>query len=208
LLIAGQAGIAPWTSGLEGLERKQQRKTDARERHSEEAGIMRIINAKFERFSEVSVDTLLRSVGVYVLWSDRVVVRPSYIGEGTVLERLAAHAKKGRKFPMPWGGTVALLGKRGDKRAKKAAEALEALLLFCANEAARFPAQNRAIGKLVAAERIVSAHGLLRVNVSGQDPLLPPERPRMKSNKKIAIRRSKQTQGGFDVLVPWKQRPR
>lgn len=163
---------------------------------------MKIIKAHFMRMSQVLVNELPKTVGAYVIWSGKAVARPTYIGEGVILSRLAEHAKK---FALPWEGVVAILGDGSRKQHKTDAEVVEALLLFCAEEVDRYPTRNTAVGKRAKAERVFKKHGVLRIRVTGQDPLLEPERPPMKGKKVIVMRRDGARH--FGVKVPWNLRP-
>jgi hypothetical protein len=50
---------------------------------------MHIISSDFESLNKVPVTALFGSIGVYVLWSSRADVRPSYVGEGNLAHRFA-----------------------------------------------------------------------------------------------------------------------
>ena len=132
---------------------------------------MRVIKAEFARLSKVPVPELVGAVGVYCIWDGKSLARPTYIGEGTILSRLAEHAGR---FSRPFDGYVAITGDRNQATAKKEAEILEAVLLYVAYDTDRFPTQNTAPGKTTEIRRIFRRHGTLRVSISGLDPLLIP----------------------------------
>lgn len=132
---------------------------------------MHVIEAQFERLSEIPVAVLLDQIGAYVLWDSQAKARPSYIGEGNILERLVEHVKW---FALPLDGYVAPLDAPTWRRAKAHAEIVEALLLEVAYRTDRRPNVNVASGKLLGLDAIFRLHGTLRVNVRGFDPLMPP----------------------------------
>lgn len=132
---------------------------------------MHVIDAKFERLSDIPVAFLLGSIGTYVLWDSQAKARPSYVGEGNILKRLVEHADR---FALPLDGYVAPLQESTWQRAKAHAEIVEALLLEVAYRTDRGPSVNVAPGKLHRLDAIFRSHGTLRVNVRGFDPLTPP----------------------------------
>jgi len=147
---------------------------------------MEIVRAAFERLNDVPLSDLIGVVGVYVIWDGRAVARPTYIGEGTILDRIGQHASR---FSRPFDGYVALIGDWSSAKAKREAEILEAVLLAVARHTDRWPTQNKAPGKTHGFERVFRSHGTLRINVSGYDPLLVPGRtPRLTSPKVATVR--------------------
>lgn len=146
---------------------------------------MKIIRIKFDRLHDHSVADLAGAVGVYVIWAGRSAAKPTYIGEGTILKRLADHVGR---FNHPWDGYVAITGELGGATAKREAEIAEALLLEVARRVDRYPTANKAPGKVNRVDRIFRSHGLLRVRVSGYDPLaIPWQGGRMRQTKLIRL---------------------
>ncbi|MBL8986445.1 MAG: hypothetical protein JNJ80_09245 [Gemmatimonadetes bacterium] len=146
---------------------------------------MHVVKAEFMRFDEVALPALIDAVGVYVIWDSQAVARPSYIGEGVVLKRLSEHAGR---FAKPFDGYLALLGDRTGRAAKSEAELVEALLLEVAAQTDRLPPNNVAPGKTKGLDRLFRSHGVVRVAVSGWDPLaIPWQSRRMSSRKTIRL---------------------
>ena len=132
---------------------------------------MRVIRVRFELLSEVTVDRLFEATGVYVLWSPRAQVRPTYLGEGYLLDRLGQHV---RQFGPGLVGAVAILGYDNTVRLKEEAQIVEHLLLAAADRVDRAPSSNTSAGIRAGVEKIFRSHGILRVRVTGIDPLRAP----------------------------------
>jgi hypothetical protein len=165
---------------------------------------MHIIDADFERLSDIAIPDILGDLGVYVLWSGRAKARPSYIGEGNILRRLVTHHDN---FPKPFDGYAAVLtnGNGPWQRAKADATIVEAMLLRVAEETDRTPAVNVAAGKLRPLDDIFQQHGTVRINVFGLDPLRPPEElPRITGRKCIVLRET--TDGSIEIEHDWRLR--
>jgi len=144
---------------------------------------MEIVRAEFFRLDEVPLSSLIGAVGVYVIWDGKAQSRPTYIGEGSILERVGQHASR---FTRPFDGYLAVLGDWSAKRPKREAEILEAVLLAVASDTDRLPTQNRAPGKMREIDRIFRSHGTLRIGVTGYDPLLIPGQARASTRAKTA----------------------
>jgi hypothetical protein len=167
---------------------------------------MHTIDATFYRFSDIVVPSLFGAIGVYVLWRGRAIARPSYIGEGNILSRLVNHHQN---LPNTFDGFAADLSHPGitSRMAKGDAEIVEAMLLWVAGETDRAPSDNKAPGKLTALDGLFRRHGTVRINVSGMDPLRPPEeRPIIRGRKVITVRYA--GLGIPDVEYDWRQRRR
>lgn len=144
---------------------------------------MEIIKATFDRLTEISFVDLPRAVGVYVIWAGRARARPTYIGQGTLLKRLAEHATW---LELPVDGYIAILGDRSSRVAKRNAEIIEALLPAVAEDTDRLPTRNIASGKTTGLDRVFRSHGVLRVSVTGYDPLaIPWQSRRLRAAKVI-----------------------
>lgn len=165
---------------------------------------MHVIDAQFERLTDIPVGFLFGCMGTYVLWDSQAKARPSYVGEGNILKRLVQHVER---FAAPLDGYVAPLHEPSWQRAKAHAEIVEALLLHVAYETDRGPSTNVASGKLRALDAIFRSHGTLRVNVRGFDPLLPPWAARpLRGAKQIVLRDL--TDGTALVEHDWRLRRR
>ncbi len=165
---------------------------------------MHVINVDFQRLSDLAVPDLLGELGVYVLWDGLAKARPTYIGEGNILRRLVEHDDR---FTRPLDGFAAVLS-RPDipwQRAKAAGTIVEAMLLSVAKQTDRTPSVNVAPGQLRALDDIFRQHGTVRINVSGMDPLRPPEEsPRISASKRIVLREL--SDGTIEVDHEWRTR--
>ncbi len=166
------------------------------------------IHASFQRLDRITLVDAYDEIGVYVLWSSKATVRPSYIGEGNVLERFAAHMAKSWAA-RPLHGSMALLRDGGQLKAQ--AELVEAALLGVAEQIDRYPPNNEAPGKARSAlnrllKRADHDARTVRIVISGQDPLLPPERPPMQRDKWIVLREDPHGTWSLDEHN-WNKRP-
>ncbi len=149
---------------------------------------MLTLRAEFRRLTDITLVDVYDEIGVYVLWSSIATVRPSYIGEGNVLSRFLDHTGKSWAA-RPLHGVMALLDHSTDKQTKAAGVLIEAALLDIAEETDRYPPNNSVSGKRTFGPLLRGrTDGTIRIVVSGQDPLLPPERPPMRDNKWIVFR--------------------
>jgi len=160
---------------------------------------MKVINAKFRRLQDITLNDVYGAIGVYVLWSGNAMVRPTYIGEGSILKRFADHSES---FYWPITGVVAIMD---SKKPKRDAEIIEALLLHIAYEIDRFPTKNKKSGKWKRINKIFRRHGVLRINITGYDPLLLPTRVPLKKKKLIELRVD--SIGETKVKHSWHSRP-
>lgn len=167
---------------------------------------MHIVDVDFQRLSELSVPDLLGELGVYVVWDGHAKARPTYIGEGGILRRLVEHEKR---FARPFDGFAAVLSHPdvSPQRAKADGTIVEAVLLEVARQTDREPAVNVAPGQLRHLDDIFAQHGTVRLNVSGMDPLRPPEEgPRIRGVRRITLQRT--LDGVIEVDHPWRMRRR
>jgi hypothetical protein len=150
---------------------------------------VRVIKATFERTSEVAVERLFGAIGVYVLWTTRAKVRPTYIGEGYLLHRLSEHA---RYLSDRLDGTLAILGYGDTPLVKGDAQIVEHLLLAVAAQVDRAPTANMSGGSQGGVSEVFRSHGVLRINICGVDPLRDPLGPntRLQVPKRIVLRAS------------------
>lgn len=151
---------------------------------------MLTIKLHFIRLSEISLADIYDEIGVYVLWSGKAKVVPSYIGEGNVLQRFNEHTKKSWAA-RPIDGVIALI--EPSTRSKAYAELAESALLQVGGKIKRAPKHNGNIGKPNAAlEKSLKYQNpnirTIRLVFSGRDPLRAPSNPPMSTNKWIVLR--------------------
>jgi len=164
---------------------------------------MHVINVEFRRMTDWSIPELLGEMGVYVLWDGYAKRRPTYVGEGKILERLLSH--HGRWRP-PFDGYAAVLSEKGrsPQRAKADGTIVEAMLLEVAASTDRMPSVNVARGQLRSLIEVFKRHGTVRINVRGLDPLQPPaEQPRLAGARSIVLRDQ-----GLTLEHGWRSRRR
>lgn len=147
---------------------------------------MHIVEAEFHRMRDLALPDLVGAVGVYSIWDGRAQARPTYIGEGILLERLAKHSMR---FAYPFDGYIALLGNIGHASHKLNCELIEAVLLIVADKVDRFSNQNDALGKTQRIRRLFRKHSTMRIRISGYDPLAIPWQANRMPRAKLAILR-------------------
>lgn len=145
---------------------------------------MYVIDAHFKRISLVTLNDIADHFGVYVLWSGKSIVRPSYIGEGNLWDRLGSHIKSPEKTGSVLDGAIAVF-EGTPKTSKEEAEIVKVLLLRVMELTDRFPTQNIGGGKSGKVVKTWIGKGKIRVNCTGVDPLLDPNRPAMVDKKTI-----------------------
>jgi hypothetical protein len=128
----------------------------------------------FRSFEDVTFSEVLNTAGVYVIWDSQAKAKPSYIGKGDLIARMAWHD---HNFASPIGGYFGAIEEIGRRWVDDECLIVEALLLKIAEETDRWPNHNRKSGSLSTVERIASKHnGYIKVRVSGHDPFSPPKR--------------------------------
>ena len=134
---------------------------------------MHIIRAEFRRLNEVSLFDAYDELGVYVLWNGHGQVRPSYIGEGEVMKRFAAHLAAPWARP-PLDGVIWINPHGTHHEAKMECELIECALLALADDVDRDPIHNKSRGRPVALRRVLDRFGgrRVRVNRHGLRPTL------------------------------------
>ena len=167
---------------------------------------MFVLYAHFDRLQDISLVDAYDRIGTYVLWSSRASIRPSYIGEGNVLQRFVSHMNK-PWVARPLSGTMAFL-EDGTRRVRKCtAELLEVLLLDVAEEIDRYPPNNGS-GKRSSLKKILDTldHNatVVRARITGRDPFLPGNPP-LESFKQITLRKA--TGSGWQLEHDWNRRP-
>ena len=162
-----------------------------------------MIPAAFERLQDVSVDQLFGATGVYVLWTANAKVRPTYMGEGYLLDRFSRHVPR---FGDGLIGSLAILGYEDTSRLKEEAQIVEHLLLYVADLVDRKPAQNKSPGIRAGVRKVFRRHGVLRVRVEGMDPLRDPalSSSRLMEPKVIELRDVGPE--GIDLSHDWNRR--
>ncbi|MDD5686334.1 MAG: hypothetical protein PHE88_00675 [Elusimicrobia bacterium] len=163
------------------------------------------IDAEFLRLVDIPVDKLFNAVGVYVIWSGRAWVKPTYIGEGLIMRRLSDHMKNSDKCAKPISGLLAIIGDNSKKEYKFKAKILEQILLQISNEIDRFPNQNQQCG-LKFLEKIIKRYGFIKVSVSGYDPLLDPYKAKMLKKKLIKVHYGKEYGNEICILHQYLKR--
>lgn len=126
------------------------------------------IHLNFYSLSDWSVQELLGQRGVYVLWSSRAKERPSYIGEGYVLKRIADNHV--RNFRANLEGVVATTGVYDPAAGKYEAEIAECVLLEVANHLDYAPTHNARAGHSRKLREFVEEHRTVRLAVRGLHP--------------------------------------
>ena len=140
---------------------------------------MYTIYADFLRFDRVHLGDLFGASGVYVLWDSRAKARPTYIGEGNILQRLANHAKRdARRFACPLDGYTAVIAGSTEGVHKLESYVVERLLLDVARDTDRAPTVNVRPGAGTVVRFLCQSEPTLRVAVRGYDPLIPPREAR------------------------------
>ena len=123
------------------------------------------IKLNFRPFNKITHEEILGSYGVYILWDSTAKVKPTYIGEGYLIDRLSEHYKDRRSFK----GLIAIT------KDKKDAEIAEAIILLVAEQINRSPSQNIKAGKLFShVNNIFREHGKLKITISGRHPFKKP----------------------------------
>jgi hypothetical protein len=149
------------------------------------------IDATFRPLKEVSLQETVGAIGVYVLWNRAADVRPSYLGQGVLLERIIASTKE---FGTNLEGYIAIMQKGGESRRKTDAQILEHTLLVAAKRIDQFPTRNQLSGNLAALfKRGAAGHEMIRVNVRGHHPL----------RWNCALRNTNSLVWRWDDFTPW-----
>ncbi|HMV45068.1 MAG TPA: hypothetical protein PKL30_25040 [Leptospiraceae bacterium] len=134
---------------------------------------MKIIDLHFLKFKDIDLQLLMSSedVGLYTIWDSRAKVKPSYIGQGNIIQRFAVHKKK---YSFPIDGYIALYEK--SKTTKKDMEIAEAILLGFSELVDRFPSNNISSGAENFLRESVSKNNKLRLNMHNYNPFEHPKR--------------------------------
>lgn len=164
---------------------------------------MEVIEAHFLRFKDWSLYDLLNGEnqkGVYIIWDSSNKAKPSYIGQGKVIDRMAKHNEK---YFHPIDGYLALF--TGNKSTKHDVEIIETALLIIGDEVDRHPTQNSAAGNRKRIIKKFMNHGKIKIRVSGYDPFQKPSNSKKIENEKI-IEIFPYGDNDFIILHPWKNR--
>lgn len=135
---------------------------------------MHVINLEFFSLKTEAVARLFGETGVYVLWSPSADQRPTYIGEGIIVKRLARHVDWLTRG-VTGLAAVTSLGGIDPRRAKKNAEIVEAVLLWIANAIGRYPSKNKHPARPRRVDAVFRRDATLRINVRGYHPLRHPD---------------------------------
>jgi len=165
------------------------------------------IYADFQRFRDVNLIELIGATGVYVIWDAHAKARPTYIGEGNILKRFTDHVKRdNRRFAHPWNGYVAIIAGSTRDVHKYESTVVERLLLDVAKETDRKPQVNVHPGDVSRVLRFCRDE-MLRIAVSGYDPLVPPsESKRLTRVKEIKVSASTESDDSYDFTGDWNLR--
>ena len=168
---------------------------------------MEIINLDFQSISEVPLSYLFGSTGVYALWGPQAVRRPTYIGQGQILDRLVHHTKK---LSPNFQGIVARTDLDCTRaRAKDDAEIAEAFLIWAANYLDKGPTRNINSGCWKKMIGLSTSYGRIRINITGYDPLKKPGTQGWRlAEKKVATLNGFFREGGLwvaDMDIPWRR---
>jgi len=140
---------------------------------------MKIIDIEFVPFSKVLISSLIREVGVYIIWDANSVERARYIGEGEFLKRFSEHVKrKNDKFKGVWDGYVGFIkNTKAPKHKKNMARVVECLMLQIAMDIGKKPTANKHPGSLSNVLKWCKKE-ILRINIRGSHPFANPAKPR------------------------------
>lgn len=101
---------------------------------------MDFTKTEFIPFADIHISDLLGKVGVYILWDSRSSNRPTYIGEGLILERFCKHRET---FGTEFDGYVGIVGDTSRRYFKEEGEFLEAVFLWISERIGKFPTRNK-----------------------------------------------------------------
>ena len=168
---------------------------------------MYTIYADFQRFRDVNLIELIGATGVYVIWDARAKARPTYIGEGNILKRFTDHVKRdNRRFAHPWNGYVAIIAGSTRDVQKYESTVVERLILDVAKITDRKPQFNVHPGHISRVLRFCRDE-MLRIAVSGYDPLIPPVEAKPLSRvKEIKVTASADSDGEYEFSHDWSLR--
>lgn len=167
---------------------------------------MYAIDIEFVPTHEWKFIDLMDGLGVYSLWSERAMVRPSYIGEGHVADRIHnEHRKDANKIsPTSFAGCIGILGYKPAKTPKHEAVIVESMLLYVSEQIDRWPIHNTKAGQQKRVNNILRNHPTLRISIRGCDPLLPPESASISGKKIIRVQVQRE---GIAIEHDWNRRP-
>jgi hypothetical protein len=133
--------------------------------------------------------------------------RPTYIGEGNILKRFTDHVRRDhRKFAHPWNGYVAIIAGSTRDVHKYESTVVERLILDVADETDRKPQVNVHPGHAGRVLRFCRDE-MLRIAVSGYDPLIPPSEGRPLTRvKEIKVMAATDIDDGYDFTCDWNLR--
>lgn len=145
---------------------------------------MEVIRAEFLRFQDWSFYDSVNGenqTGVYVIWDSLNKAKPTYIGQGNVLQRIASHHIQ---FYKPINGYIAFF--IGTKSiTKDSSEIIEAALLEISKEVDRYPTQNQATGNLKCVLKKFDKHRKIKIYIKGYDPFQNPINSKLMDIEKI-----------------------
>jgi hypothetical protein len=165
---------------------------------------MYTIFAEFQGFRDVNLVELIGATGVYVIWDARSKARPTYIGEGNILKRFTDHVRRdNRRFAHPWNGYVAIITGSTHSVHKSESTVVERLILDVAKDTDRDPQVNVHPGHASRVLRFCQDE-MLRIAVSGYDPLInPAESKPLSGVKEIKVSASADGDGTYGITHDW-----
>lgn len=168
---------------------------------------MLTIDIMFEPLEEMPVAALFGAVGLYTVWASGATHRPTYLGEGIILDRISRHVKRWRSDML--GAAAILTDESIDRRgAKPRGTIAEAFLLELGELLDRKPLQNDAPGHTQRLYDAVEIHNVVRLNVRGLNPFMHPSEPRARLSQRAECSVRLDRNGFFLFESPWNARPR
>jgi len=163
------------------------------------------LDTTFEPLHEIPVADLFGAVGVYTIWARGATHRPTYMGEGIILDRISKHVKRWRTDML---GTAAILSDAGPHRdlAKPGGLLAEAFFLELGELLGRKPLQNDAPGHVQLLRTAVEIHNIVRINVRGLHPFMHPENPRARLSERAVCTVELNDYDEFVFTTPWNAR--
>ena len=127
------------------------------------------------RLDEVPLSDLFGTYGIYVLWDSGGDERPSYIGSGSLLTRLARHFRReSAKCRLCPDGYVGLVGPERGEGVRIYTDAITHLLHDVATDVGRSPRSKLSVSSPEALLEVLRQHGSYSVSFHRHDPLMPP----------------------------------
>ena len=163
---------------------------------------MDFYSVEFQPFSEIHITNLLGKVGVYILWDNRAHNRPTYIGEGVILERFCKHRET---FGSDFDGYIGVVGDSTKKYNKDHGELIEAILLWISERIGKFPTRNKQKNYKSSIEKqFGDLERILNCPIVGSDFFEHPESAKKLRKQEIKIQ--KRNNEYYLLDHPWKSK--